>query len=741
MSRPFAVIGFTVFLTLSLLYNKETGVTAAVLVLYAAALVVTLFIDKARKHQYFPCAFASGVVACALLLSTSVFYYQPVAALDGRVCELTATLESEAELKYGNYYYIARATEIDGESVDLKLRLTFSTQPEAEPYDEVSGKFMFYIPGSSSKDYVDAYKADGIFIAAYPTVEGYEVKNIPDSEKPLGKKIIDIRNSIKNAVYRVLPDESGALAVALIIGDKSELSAETLNDFQTVGISHVICVSGLHLSLWSMLVFSFLKKLKIGEKISSVISALAVITFMLIAGMSYSVVRSGIMMLIYLFANLIMRQRDSVNSLGFALAAIAVFNPYAMGSVSLQLSALATLGIILYSQNIAPIINKKISEIKSEFIKKSLRSLVSSLMITVSATAFTLPVSMNLYGGFNFAVFVANLIAVPAASAGMVLCALGAFAGSFVKSVFNIASFAGGLICRFLIWFADSLSEIKWLIVRTDKDETAVIVCAVLSVCLMSLIMAYYGKSMPVLTCVLSAFVFVSVMSVFSLAGRGITKINVVDVGNGTAVVMSRGGENLLIGCGGTQFLGTMYISEVIGENTGKIDAAVIPSSNEYSSGYLGKLLGEYRPSYIYSDSLTHENELLLGDSEKFGLESEYLSENFTVKNASVGSKACTMVKNDDVSVLICYDPSADYSVFPEDFCSADVIIARGDYPQGIENFGSRFVVINAEETRGRAVAYELRSMGIDAAATGGNGNIIVEADNGIVSAYREKKG
>lgn len=738
MSRPYAVIGFTVFLTVALLYNMKTGVTAAALAVFAAALVVTLFIGKARKQRYFPCAFASGAVACALLLSSTVFLYQPAASYDGRTCKLTATLTSEPEIEYGNYYYTATATEIDGEKTDLKLRLTFSSQPEAEPYDEVSGNFTFYIPGSSSEDIINSYKADGVFIAAYPSWDGYEIKNIPEDEKPLGKKIINIRNAIKNAIYRVLPDESGALAVALIIGDKSGLTSDTLNNFRAVGISHVICVSGLHLSLWSMLVFGILKRLKIGERLASVICAFAVVGFMLVSGLTYSVVRSGIMMLIYLLSNVLMRQLDSLNSLGFALTAIAVFNPFAIGSVSLQLSALATLGIILYSQNLAPLLKQKLEKIKIKPIRSALHNLLSSLMITVSATAFTLPVSLNIYGSFNFAVFAANLVAVPAASAGMVLSAVGAFIGSFIKSVFNIVSYVGGLFCRFLIWFTDEMAEIGRLTFRIEKDESAIIVCSVLAVCLIALIMAYFGKSMPVLTCVLCAVVFAVLMPLFSLSEQGITKIRAVDVGNGTAVVVSSGGENLLVGCGGTEFLGAMRITAAFDALGGEIDAVIIPDSGEFSSAYSNKIFAEYRPDKIYSSELSRNDELLLKSSEKFGLFSEYGSKNFTVNSTKIGENYCTLIKNNDVSVLICFGPIENYSLFPQDFRSADVIITRGDYPKGIENFGARLVVLNCEETRGRLISNELNSMGINATATAENGDIIIKADDGFVSAYRE---
>ena len=70
MKRPFAVIGFTVFLTIAFLFDKKTGVTVTALAVFAVALVVALFSKKLRKAKVLPLCMASGAVACITLLAT-----------------------------------------------------------------------------------------------------------------------------------------------------------------------------------------------------------------------------------------------------------------------------------------------------------------------------------------------------------------------------------------------------------------------------------------------------------------------------------------------------------------------------------------------------------------------------------------------------------------------------------------------------------------------------------------------
>lgn len=738
MPRPFAIIGFTVFFTIALLYNTETGVTAAALAAYAVALVIALFAEKARRERVLPCAFASGALACVLLLANTSFLYLPAVAYSGKSCEITAVLTSEAELEYGNFYYTARATQIDGEAVDLKLRLNFSSHPDAEPYDEVSGKFNFYIPGASSEESLSSNKANGVFVAAYPVSDTYEIKSVPESEKPVGKTIIDIRNAIKNAIYRILPDERGALAVALIIGDKSGLSAETLNDFRTAGISHVICVSGFHLSLWSMIIFELLRKMRVSEKLSSVICAFAVISFMLVSGLTYSVVRAGIMMLVFLLGNVIMRKRDSLNSLGFALMAIALFNPYAMGSVSLQLSALATLGIILYSQNFAHQIENKFERIKYKLPRKALKGIFSTFAVTVAATAFTLPVSLGIYGGFNFAVFAANLVAVPLAGLCMVLCALGALIGSMSMNLLNIPAVFGGRLSEFLIFYARKIAAFDLLSFRVESDESAVIICAVLAVCLFAVVMAYFGKSMPRLACTLAAGVFTVTLLFFSLSEQKLTKIRVVDCGNGTSVVFSGGGENLLIGCGGTEFLGAMNICNAVDSCGGRIDAIIVPGADECSSSYLNKILAQYHPPRISCGDLPQGSSLLLGGTEKSVFGSDFEVGNISVNFEKTQNGHAVLIGNNDVSALVLFDPIADFSSLSEKFRAADMIITRSDYPSGLDGMECALAVINAENQRGVLLQKELSDLGLRCVATAGCGDIIIKADSGILSVNRE---
>ncbi len=737
MARPYAVIGFTLFFVTTLLFEFEIGVTVTALAVFAAALVVSLIVRSIRRNGFLPVIFASGAVACALLLCETLFVYNPAMKYDGLTsCAIKAEITDLPEIKYGNYYYSARMFEINGEETDTDIRLVFSTPVEAEPYDVIEGRFNVYALGASDESFIQSYKSRGVFLGAYSSDGAYSVTNIAESEKPFMKKIIDLREGIKRAVYRIMPDENGAFTVAMLIGDKSALPQSVYSAFQTLGISHIICVSGFHVSLWSLFVLEILKKLRVNSVVSNLLASVSVILFMLIAGLTYSAVRAGIMMLIFLIGNIIMRQRDSLNSLGIALTVLALLKPFSMSAASLRLSVLASAGIILYSLYIEPEINGLIDKIKGETSAKVLKKIIFPLMITVSATAFTLPVALGMNSSFNFLCFAANLIVVPVAGWCMVTGAFGALLGTFLPLANNLPAFVTKLLCRFIIGFSSWLSGFDFLTFRIEKDKTAVILCGVYLLCLVTVFISVLRKKVYTVAAGVCTVMFTVCIVTLSISESKETKITVVDCGNGTSVFVNCGEENLLIGAGGSEFLGASKINELISYYGGGLNAAFVPDSEESSGAYLRNIFASYRPAVICCDELPEGVDLLLNQSENRVFTDTYIAENIFVKSYNFDNYYCTYIKTDDISAVVCFDPLFDYSLMPEALRDADIVISRSNFPLNVFENTDSVYVLNAEETRAENAKKKFGENRFF--VTGGEGDIVLRAVNGNLKVERE---
>ncbi len=734
MKRPFAVIGFTVFLTIAFLFDKETGVTAAVFSGFAVALVVALLSKKFRKAKTVPVCMASGAVACAILTATNVFLLAPLTSLAGKIGYLKAQITSEAALEYGKYYYNAKVVTVGDEEVNCNLRLVFSDMPDVSPYDYVEGEFVFYQPGMSDEVYLESNRANGLILGAYPVGDGYEIISVSEDEKPAGYLIIKMRNAIKRAVYRVYPDERGALAVAMLMGDKSGIPTDIYNDMRLSGTLHLACVSGFHLSLWSAFILAFLKRMGLKEKLACIITAIGVVGFMAITGFTNSVLRAGIMMLVYLGSKLVSRKADSINSLGFSLLAISLVSPYAMASISLQLSAFSTLGIITYKEFVYPEVVDILEKIKNKRLRTAVSAPVNALFVTLSATLFIQPVMLELLGGFSFASIISNMIITPFAGGAMSMSALGALGGLLLPRGMNLFYYLGKIFLQYIISVSGFVADIDILKINLDKQTASMIVGFTFIFFAFAVWLACFYKPKPLVASVLVCVFFFTGVLGNAYFRRNETQVRIIDTGNGVSVLFMHGGENILIGCGGTDFMGGTNISNAL-QNVGVLDCLVIPSSDEASSAYATGLLSVNRPKSIYFDSLPENAGYLIGGCEVHSLDETYKSEKYTVKISKTAEQPCVLVKTKNLTSLICTYPLESTERLPEEFGNVDLVICRADYPADVS---ADFVAVCAEKVRGDFLQKELCSKGVPSAATGGYGDIIIRAENGDMSIRRE---
>ena len=114
------------------------------------------------------------------------------------------------------------------------------------------------------------------------------------------------------------------------------------------GLAHVVAVSGMHVAFLVGVLQSMMGK----NRGSSLLCMGLVWAFVVMVGSPPSAVRAGIMLSLLLLAPVMGRVNDRTTSLSFAMTLILISNPFAAGSISLQLSFGAMAGIFLFSQPI-----------------------------------------------------------------------------------------------------------------------------------------------------------------------------------------------------------------------------------------------------------------------------------------------------------------------------------------------------------------------------------------------------
>ncbi len=719
MARPFTVIGFTIFFTLTLIF--ELGQKAAVVILSAAAaaFVFSLFFESVRRDFVIPTACIAAAVAVLLSCAASSVHVEA----SERFCESAHTVKASVvsleERRGERYYTQIKTSEIDGEEYKLNIRLSSKTRLGFKPYDTVEGELQLYDLGKtrSARNY---YLSENVFTGGY--ARGDITVSRPESRPP-GYYFLSLRAYIKETVSRLVPGERGALATALLIGDKSELSKSVSAAFSSAGISHLIAVSGLHLSVWCLFILKIFDIFRLRSRIGAVISAVFVIIFMAVSGFTYSVMRAGLMMLVMLLGTLISRQSDSLNSLGAALVILCFINPYCVMSLGLRLSFLSTLGIIVGYGNIDFPLNPYIERVKNKYARRSCEFIFGSVRSTVLACAFTLPVMILDLGKVSLISIPANIIADLPASACMILAGLTALTAklSFLRVITAGLADITGVCASFLINLSKALAAVPHSSLNTTSFLFPLwLVFVLIVLAAVALIYRFRKRSVLRAAALICAFTFFGVCAGSYAISRTATVITVADVGNGSAAVVSSGGKTALLGCGGDSYYALSNIESAMDSvGADKLDFLLIPRISKGESSLALDAIDSFSPDYILTGELdSNLEEILKTENYALAPAAEISVGNAELKYRTTDKTSIAVLKAKGADTVFVFRPSYAPNI------KGDILILRENLPQGVSPENFNLTALSADENRTPAVMGKLLSLGADAYATGGQGNI-----------------
>ena len=719
MARPFTVIGFTIFFTLTLIF--ELGQKAAVVILSAAAaaFVFSLFFESVRRDFVIPTACIAAAVAVLLSFAASSVHVEA----SERFCESAHTVKASVvsleERRGERYYTQIKTSEIDGEEYKLNIRLSSKTRLGFKPYDTVEGELQLYDLGKtrSARNY---YLSENVFTGGY--ARGDITVSRPESRPP-GYYFLSLRAYIKETVSRLVPGERGALATALLIGDKSELSKSVSAAFSSAGISHLIAVSGLHLSVWCLFILKIFDIFRLRSRIGAVISAVFVVIFMAVSGFTYSVMRAGLMMLVMLLGTLISRQSDSLNSLGAALVILCFINPYCVMSLGLRLSFLSTLGIIVGYGNIDFPLNPYIERVKNKYARRSCEFIFGSVRSTVLACAFTLPVMILDLGKVSLISIPANIIADLPASACMILAGLTALTAKlpFLRVVTAGLADITGVCASFLINLSKALAAVPHSSLNTTSFLFPLwLVFAFIVLAAVALIYRFRKRSALRAAALICAVTFFGVCAGSYAISRTATVITVADVGNGSAAVVSSGGKTALLGCGGDSYYALSNIESAMDSvGADKLDFLLIPRISKGESSLALDAIDSFSPDYILTGELdSNLEEILKTENYALAPAAEISVGNAELKYKTTDKTSIAVLKAKGADTVFVFRPSYAPNI------KGDILILRENLPQGVSPENFNLTALSADENRTPAVMGKLLSLGADAYATGGQGNI-----------------
>lgn len=356
--------------------------------------------------------------------------------------------------------------------------------------------------------------------------------------------------ALRAQINRLFPDDTEAFVRALLTGDRSGLSYRTQNELSIVGISHVVSVSGMHVSLLVGVIMLLCMRRR---KLAAVLSLFVMLFFAAMLGFTPSVTRAVIMNSVMLLAPLAHRENDALTSLSFALMVILAINPWAIANLSLQLSFGAVAGIFLLTPRIYRLLLRLIHDdmLKKRFVylRKVIRGGAAILSTSLGATALTQPLLAATFGTVSLIAPLTNLLLL--SLIGVIFS--GAFGLLLTGLLLPQAAALGARVLsypiRAVLWLVRMLAKLPYAAVYTTSGY--IVAWLILAYVLLGIyFLPFKARKKPA---VLLACLLLTLLGacVFSAQEAGETAITVFDVGQGQCIFLRSGEFTALIDCGG----------------------------------------------------------------------------------------------------------------------------------------------------------------------------------------------
>ena len=274
-----------------------------------------------------------------------------------------------------------------------------------------------------------------------PSTDGY-IKLQPKQSFRRWAQLVQ-KKLIRQLQHLPLKQESKALVMALVLGEKSDLSEERIEQYQRAGAMHLLAISGLHIGILLMLFRSLvspLKRFRFGSTFSTILPIVLLWCFAFITGGSASVTRA-VTMFSFLQIGLSLKRNDvRIQSLWSSFFILLFIQPRLIFDVGFQLSYAAVLGIVWVLPHW-----QKLFVVQNKFIQK----ITSLFGLGLIAQLAVLPLSLYYFHQFPLLFWLSNLLLVPLI--GLVIgVGIGCLVISYFPSMYVLLSAADWLLYYYL---------------------------------------------------------------------------------------------------------------------------------------------------------------------------------------------------------------------------------------------------------------------------------------------------
>ncbi len=444
-NRPFAASVCLAVAVMLMTWQMES-IGKAILIGLSLSLGVVLlvcFLVKRRLSRLPSLLLLAACLTAVLLTSSFCFFNLSVRSLEkltDREIEVEGYVVERLESYGGQSRFSVKLHEIDGERVSQRVLVEVSERASFQAGDRIRLRGAFRSPQSdhTHREDVFLYTDGHAGIFACESDGGFVLEG---KENALSVRFTQGRDALSHRLRLAIGGEEGALAAALLLGDCGYLSEDTVLAFRRAGVSHLLALSGLHVSiligLLSLLLFWVPKRWRM------LLLPILAPLYLLLTGCSPSAARAVLMALALCLGLILQRRYDSFTGLSIALFVILILWPNAILSTSLWLSFSAAAAIVILTPPLGDWIKQAPWMLGlPRWLRRCVWGAISALLVGLCAIAGVLPLSAYLFGSVS-------VLSVPVTLLLSPLVTLSLWSAPFVLLLPRFAPFS--FVCRLFL--------------------------------------------------------------------------------------------------------------------------------------------------------------------------------------------------------------------------------------------------------------------------------------------------
>ena len=681
MKRPFAVIGISYITALAVALLLGSDSFFILCAVFLAGFAVCFLSKKSRK---FALIFTTAFIAVLMLWGYTYAYIMPSVSLKGETAEISGIL-CELPYKYYDRYYYKIKTSNYTVLVSSRYKI------KIEPYDTLNATVKFYGETDISNDLYNFSK--GITIRA--SVDSLKPKTvIKNDNKPLYYYALITRKYMSDKINSLLPEREAGFVNALLTGDKYQLEDNEKQILRASGISHIVVISGFHVSVITHLLLGFFMLVtRKRKKLSSALCIVFLLFYMAVTGFHSPVVRADTMQIFILAANIISKKSDSFNILGFSALLICFINPYAVADVSFIMSFSATFGILLINRKIYLWILERISTNK---LKTLIKSLTDIFAVSLSAYIFVLPVTIIFFKQTAVYAVITNLFV---SFAVTLLIYTAVF---MVITGLSPLAWTACCLTDYIFNVAEAVANLPFALISASQEFVPfwLIAAVIVGIVILSFRL---GKNAVKIYAVITVMSFIILSVSDSLIKKDSIKISVLDVGDGISCVVNCNNRTYLLSSGGSYYKSTALDDYLTDSCIYKIAYMLMLDDKNTCTAFSKRILENYQIEtvQVFDENKYTENVKLLLSEINGKIDDSYFYTNNDSEIYAEKQKNCMAVRAvfNGLKLLVIHEKT-DCKNIPESWLDTDILIINGSI-ENIELVNTSVTVVSDEEHEG----------------------------------------